>query len=301
MRALAEARDVIDQANMDASAAREEMAQLAGSLKADAKFEAAAQAMSEGHLEDAMAQLHKLKAESGPASQETQGVEPAEKAGTPESSVSAPVESAGRDLAGKNAAVNQDAINRVIKKLEEANERVEVQNRVNNVKRRLDNLVATSQRSQLTASQFDNRTNSPNPTPAPATGNADIRGGALFRQAAVAREENDNAREGSQTGDASGDSAALPLQGAATRRLDAQLKRETIAQKYDAGEEAQGKGDAGWFYSASREQKSVLQAEDVRSGATYEREDAGDHDRVPLRQKTIVKNYFLNLHESEKK
>jgi hypothetical protein len=300
-RALAEARDAIDQANMEASAAREEMAKLAGSLKADEKFESAAQAMSEGRMDDAMALLHKLKAGSGAATRETQDVQPNAKAVSPESNASEPVESAGRDLAGKNAAVNQDAINRVIKKLEEANERVEVQNRVNNVKRRLDSLVATSQRSQLTASQFDNRTNSPNPTPAPTTGNADIRGGALFRQAAVAREDNDDAREGSQTGDASGDSAALPLEGVATRRLDAQLKRETIAQKYDAGEEAQGKGDAGWFYSASREQKSVLQAEDVRSGATYEREDAGDHDRVPLRQKTIVKNYFLNLHESEKK
>ena len=170
------------------------------------------------------------------------------------------LESAGRDLAGRNAAINQDAINRVINALEQANERMEVQNRVNSVKRRLeDNLVATSQRSQLTASQFDNRTNAANPTPSPETGNSNMRGGTLFRQAAVAREENDDAREGSQTGDASGDSAALPLDGAATRRLDAQLKLETILQKDDAGDDPNGKGDQAWIYSASREQKSALQ------------------------------------------
>jgi hypothetical protein len=128
-----------------------------------------------------------------------------------------------------------------------------------------------------------------------------MRGGTLFRQGAVAREENDNAREGSQTGDASGDSAALPLEGTAIKRLDAQLKLETILHKDDVGGEPSGKGDQGWFYSASREQKSTLQMENARSRASYDREDAITHDRVPLRQKNIVKNYFLNLHESEKK
>ena len=301
MRALAEARDAIDQANMDASAAREEMAKLAGSLKGDAKFESVVQAMNEGRMDEAVALLHKLKADAASATPQDQASEPVGKDGKQENDGNPAVESTGRDLAGKNAAVNQDALNRVIKTLEQASERIEVQNRVNNVKRHLDNLVATNQRSQLTASQFDNRTNPPNPTPAPATGNADVRGGTLFRQAVAAREETDTAREGSQTGDASGDSVAMPLEGAATRRLDAQLKLETIAQKYDAGDQVQGKGDAGWFYSASREQKSILKAEDLRSLAGYDREAAADHDRVPVRQKTIVKNYFLNLHESEKK
>ena len=302
-RALADARDAIDQANMEASGAREGLARLAEALKTNPKLESVAQALNQGRIDDAMELLRKLKADPAAASvRENQVIEPADKGSAPENSLSQALESAGRDLTGKNAAVNQDAINRVINTLEQANERIEVQNRVNSVKRRMeDNLIATSQRSQLTASQFDNRTNAPNPTPSPETGNSTVRGGMLFRQAAVAREENDSAREGSQTGDASGDSMALPLEGAATRRLDAQLKLETILQKDDAGEEPNGKGDQGWFYSASREQKSTLQIENVRSRASYDREDAITHDRVPLRQKSIVKNYFLNLHESEKK
>jgi hypothetical protein len=302
-RALADARDAIDQANMEASAAREGLARLAEALKSNPKFESVAQALNQGRVDDAMALLRKLKADPAAASgREDQAIEPADKGSASENSISQALESAGRDLTGKNAAVNQDAINRVINTLDKANERIEVQNRVNSVKRRMeDNLIATTQRSQLTASQFDNRTNAPNPTPSPEPANSNVRGGTLFRQAAVAREEGDTAREGSQTGDASGDSAALPLEGAATRRLDAQLQLETIAQKDDAGEEPIGKGDQGWFYSASREQKSTLQIENVRSRASYDREDAITHDRVPVRQRSIVKNYFLNLHESEKK
>ena len=302
MRALADARDAIDQANMEASAAREGLAKLAESLKADPKYASVARAIDEGRMEDAMALLRKLKGDPAAGPREEQAIEPADKGGAPENSISLAPESAERDLNGKSAAVNQDAINRVINALEQANERIEVQNRVNNVKRRMEaNLIATNQRSQLTASQFGNRTNAPNPTPSPETGHANLPGGTLFRQAAVAREEGDTAREGSQTGDASGDSAALPLEGAATRRLDAQLKLETIVQKYDGAEEPNDKGDQGWFYAASRKQKSMLQAENVRSRAGYDREDATNHDRVPMRQKGIVKNYFLNLHESEKK
>lgn len=301
-RALADARDAIDQANMEASAAREGLAKLTEALKADPKFASVALAMNEGRMEDAMALLRKLKGDPAAGAREEQAMAPADKGGAPENSIGQALESAGQDLNGKSAAVNQDAINRVINALDQANESIEVQNRVNNVRRRLEgNLIATNQRSQLTASQFDSRTNAPNPTPSPETGDANLRGGTLFRQAAVAREEGDAAREGSQTGDASGDSPALPLEGAATRRLDAQLKLETLVQQYDGREEPNGKGDQGWFYSASREQKSMLQTENVRALAGYDREGAVNHDRVLVRQKGIVKNYFLNLHESEKK
>ena len=300
-RALADARDAIDQANMEASAAREGLARLAEALKSNPKFEAVAQALNQGRVDEALELMRKLKADASGA-REDKASEPADSGSAQEGTIGQALESAGRDLESRNTVINQDAINRVSKAIEKANESLEAQNRVNSVKRRMeDNLIATSQRSQLTASQFDNRTNAPNPTPSPETGSSNVRGGTLFRQAAIAREENDNARDGSQTGDASGESVALPLQGAAARRLDAQLKLEMLLHNDDAGEEPNGKGDQGWFYSASREQKSILQTGNVRARASYDREDAINHDRVPVRQKNIVKNYFLNLHESEKK
>ncbi len=300
-RALADARDAIAQANMEASAAREGLARLAEALKSNPKFEAVALALNQGRVDEALELMRKHKADASGA-REDKASEPADSGRAQESNIGQALETAGRDLASRNTVINQDALDRVSKALEKANESLETQGRVNSVKRRMeDNLIATSQRSPLTASQFDNRTNPPNPTPSPETGSSNVRGGALFRQAAVAREENDNARDGSQTGDASGESVALPLHGAAARRLDAQLKLETLLRNDDAGEEPNGKGDPGWFYSPSQEQKSMLQTENVRERAGYDQEAAINHDRVPVRQKNIVKNYFLNLHESEKK
>jgi hypothetical protein len=300
MRAMADVRDAVEQANMEASAAREAMANLAESLKLDPKFEQVARAMNEGRMDDAMALLHKLKAVADTAQEQLR--EPVGKGNAPDTNAVQAQVSAGRDLSATTATVNQDAMNRVIGALEQSMQRIEVQNRVNAVKRRMeDRLIATAQRSQLTASQFGSRANAPNPTPSPQTGSTDVRGGALFRQAAVAREDDDTTHEGSQTGDASGDSAALPLEGSATKRLGAQLKLETILQKDDVANEPNGKTDPGWFYSASREQKSTLQPESVRSGAGYGREAALPHDSVPMRQQGIVKNYFLHLHDNGKK
>jgi hypothetical protein len=301
MRAMADVRDAVEQANMEASAAREVVAKLAESLKLDPKFEQVTRAMNEGRMDDAMALLRKLETATGDMPEE-QSRQPAGKGDAPDTNTGKALESSGQDLNATSATVNQDALDRVISALEQSRERIEIQNRVNAVRRHMeDNLIARTQRNQLTASQFGSRANAPNPTPSPQTGNADVRGGALFRQAAVAREDDDTVREGSQAGDASGDSAALPLEGAATKRLDAQLKLETILQKGELANEPNGKADPGWFYSASREQKSMLQPENVRSNANHDREAALHHDSVPIRQQGIVKNYFLHLHESEKK
>jgi hypothetical protein len=110
----------------------------------------------------------------------------------------------GRDLGSINARVDQDAIDRVVNALQEANQQLEVQRRVSEVKRRMqDALIPTSQRSALTASQFDSSDNAPNATASPDTGNADIRGGTMFRQGAVTRRHDDEpARDGNMSGSA---------------------------------------------------------------------------------------------------
>jgi hypothetical protein len=209
---------------------------------------------------------------------------------------------AGRDLSSINARVDQDAIERVVNALQEANQQLEVQSRVTEVKRRMqDAMIPTSQRSALSASQFDSSDNAPNATASPDTGNADIRGGTMFRQGAVTRRNDDDpARDGNMSGSAAGNSEALALEGAATRRLDAQLKLEAIQRRDNAGNDDE-KADQGWFYSASQEQKSLLGFEDVRARPNFDRENAMSFERIPIRQKQAVKDYFLNLHESEKK
>jgi hypothetical protein len=122
----------------------------------------------------------------------------------------------------------------------------------------------------------------------------------MFRQGAVTRRNDDEpARDGNMSGSAAGNSEALALEGAATKRLDAQLKLEAIQRRDDADPDE--KSDQGWFYSASQEQKSLLGFEDVRARADFDRENAMSSERVPIHQKQAVKDYFLNLHESEKK
>jgi hypothetical protein len=304
-RAVAQARDAIEQANMEAAAAREGLAKLAEIMQGKPGFEETAQALKQGNIEEAMERLREMQAavDSGDAGRigEDDAASAADEGQGAEGNLERELEQAGRDLGGTDAKVNQDTVDRVLRSLERAGEQIEVQNRVNSVKRRMEsNLVATSQRSALTASQFGQRANAPNPTPSPDTGNSEIQGGTMYRQGAVAREEDDDAlRDGSKTGSASGQSSALALEGAATQRLEAQLKLETIGRRDDS--DADSPGAQGWFYSASREQKSLLELENVRGHSNAAREGAMGHARVPMRQKRIVKDYFLNLHESESK
>ncbi len=304
-RAAAQARDAIEQANMEAAAAREGLVRLAGAMRANPRFEKAAEALRAGRNDEALALLRQLRAEVG--GRDTRALEkdgirpPSDSDKGLDRGIEERLAEGSRDLSSINARVDQDALDRVVNALQEANQRLEVQSRVIEVKRRMQEaMIPTSQRSALTASQFDSSDNAPNATASPDTGNADIRGGAMFRQGAVTRRNDDEpARDGNMSGSAAGNSEALALEGAATLRLDAQLKLEAIHRRDDAGDDE--KADQGWFYSASQEQKSLLGFEDVRARQGFDRENAMSVERVPIRQKHAVRDYFLNLHESEKK
>jgi hypothetical protein len=302
-RAAAQARDAIEQSGMEAGAAREGLVRLAEAMRANPRFEMAAEALRDGRNEEALALLRQMRAEAGdPAARAPakDGAGPDSEKGL-DNNLEERLAQGGRDLGSVNARVDQEALDRVVTAIQEANQQLEVQSRVLEVKRRMqDAMIPTSQRSALSASQFDSSDNAPNATASPDTGNADIRGGTMFRQGAVTRRKDDEpARDGNMSGSAAGNSEALALEGAATRRLDAQLKLEAI-QRRDDGEPDE-KSDQGWFYSASREQKSLLGFEEVRARPDFDRENAMSSERVPIRQKQAVKDYFLNLHESEKK
>ena len=302
-RAAAQARDAIEQAGMEAAAAREGLVRLAEAMRANPRFEKTAEALRDGRNEEALALLRQMRAEAGdPAARapEKDEARPDSEKGL-DGNLEERLAEGGRDLGSVNARVDQDALDRVVNALQEANQQLEVQSRVSEVKRRMqDAMIPTSQRSALSASQFDSSDNAPNATASPDTGNADIRGGTMFRQGAVTRRNDDEpARDGNMSGSAAGNSEALALEGAATQRLDAQLKLEAIQRRDDADPDE--KSDQGWFYSASQEQKSLLGFEDVRARPNFDRENAMSSERIPIRQKQAVKDYFLNLHESEKK
>ena len=293
-RALAAVRDAIDQANMEALATREVLAKLSQTLQSSPKFEGVERALDKGRIEQAMALMKKLQATApGTTDELTERTALEERIGETQRSTD-------QEVNAGTAEPQQDAVKHALETLQQAGERIEVQRRVNNVKRRLeDYLNSTTQSGQLDPSQLSNRSNAPNPTSSAGTGNADVQGGTFLWQPTAAREEG-NAHTGSHNGNASGDSPTLPLEGNASARLDGKLKLETFLQEYDGSDKSDGTDDTGWIYSASREQKSMVPSEAVRHGAYYDRDEAIERERVPVRQKSIVKNYFLNLHESEK-
>ncbi|MFN0040223.1 MAG: hypothetical protein ACKVP2_11980 [Burkholderiales bacterium] len=299
------AREAADQAGMEGAMAREELARIARTLKSDARWSQVADALEKGDARKAQALIEKMQGEPSigtDADQDSrdENFRSADKGaaeGDPE------FEKVGHDLRGVDVKMNQDTVAKLLDTIEESAKKLDAQEQVNRIRRRMleDNLVATSQRSALTANQFGMRANPPNPTPSPDTGNADLQGGTLFRQAAMAKEKDDAQHEGSRAGSASGHSEALPLEGAATPRLEAQLKREVIPGREEESGDEDASGDKGWFFSASAEQKSDLSFQAVAARGEAERAGVVRHAPLPMRHRAAVKEYFLNLHESENK
>lgn len=122
----------------------------------------------------------------------------------------------------------------------------------------------------------------------------------MFRQGALSRGDEPESDDGSTTGASTGHSAALALEGRATRRLEAQLKRETVRVDGDA-EAGEKSDDASWFYSASQQEQSQTTLADVRARDDYNRADVMRPSRIPIHQQQAVRDYFVNIHEDSKK
>jgi hypothetical protein len=303
-RALEDMRDIAEQTNMEAAAAREGMARLAEVMKANPRLEKVAEALQAGNNKEAMALLEEIRRDAA-AQQESGSEEPfpdAAKATQHQGNLAEELDQAGRELSG-TPNINAPALDNLMKTLDQAAREMDAQNRVNQVQRRArENMVATAQRSAAPRNEFgSNRQDVANPEPSPDSGNADMQGASTFRRDSANREEDaDGAREGSRTGSASGESPSMALTGKATQRLEAQLKLEAIQRQDEKGAD-DDKDEKGWIYTGSQQQASALEFEDVRARGGFDREAAAQHGRIPVRQKQVVKSYFLNLHESEKK
>lgn len=296
-RALAQAREAQDEINLRAVAAREAMSELASAMATREELQSAARALREGRAAEALELLHRMAGEERAAGAD--GEEQSAQTLREDGEFEASTERASRELRSRNLKLSEDTLNRVLRNIQDAQAVLETQNRVNEVRRRMENfLVAGSQRSPLTAGQFDRRAATPNPTPAPETGSADLQGGTVFRQGAVARDDRqDEAREGSITGAAEGHAEALAVEGDKTGRLEAKLKLETV----QAGAEASGEVPAPttWHYAATQSATAQTAFAEVRGRAQFSRAGVIGAESVPLRQRRLVKEYFINLHESE--
>jgi hypothetical protein len=160
-----------------------------------------------------------------------------------------------------------------------------------------DFLVAATQRRSLTAARFGNQASTPSSTPAPETGNASMQGGTMFRQGAVAQgKDPQDAQGGSEIGAAAGSAEALPVEGTRTERLDAKLKRESVSAASESREKAL---EQGWTYKPTQGGTAQTRFAEVRSRSHFAAADAPQREEIPVRQRSMVRDYFVNLHQSE--
>ena len=304
--AVDQAREAMDQVNMRAAVAREGLAKLARAMRANPEFEPIAQALEEGRTGDAIAMLEQLRLENQAGAAGAAQAERAEAAQTTrsETELEQSIGQSARELASMTGTINDEALARLIDNLDDMDTNMQMQQRVNETRARSSNMSdmmrMNSQRSSLTASRFDDREQRPTAEPSPDSGKSDMRGGTMFRQGAMSRGDEPEADDGSTTGASTGHSAALALEGRATRRLEAQLNRETVRVGSDE-EGSEKSDDSSWFYSASQQEKSQAALADVRARDDYNRADVMQPSRIPIQQQQAVRDYFINIHEGNNK
>lgn len=304
--AVDQAREAVDQVNMRAAVAREGLARLARAMRDTPELEPIAQALEEGRTGDAIAMLERLRLDNQGGAETGSDAEQADAAQTTRSGteLDQSIAQSARELVSMSGKINDEALARLIDNLDDMESSMEIQQRVNETRARSSNMSdmmrMNSQRSSLTASRFDDREQPPTAEPSPDSGGSDLRGGTMFRQGALSRGDEPESDDGSTTGASTGHSAALALEGRATRRLEAQLKRETVRVDGDA-EAGEKSDDASWFYSASQQEQSRTTLADVRARDDYNRADVMRPSRIPIHQQQAVRDYFVNIHEDSKK
>jgi hypothetical protein len=299
-QALTEARDAVDEANLRAVAARESLSRVAAAMWGREQWEAAANALEEGRTREAIDMLKTLASrDEARSAGGDSGASPAAEDGAVSDHSG---ENAGSNLRRQGARVDEEALSKVIKKIEAARDALDTQRRANEVRRRMENfLIATSQRSALTASQFGNGAGAPNPMPASETGEADLQGGTMYRQGAVARDGNDDSQDGSRTGAATGHSDAVELEGTKTQRLDARLKLEALQARSATDDRDEHEGQATWYYQPTRGGEAKAAFAPLSGRERFANAQAMNPEFVTLQNRQSVKDYFIKLHESATK
>jgi hypothetical protein len=304
--AAIQARDAVDKVNMKASVTREGLARLARAMKGTPGLEDVAEALEQGRTDDAIAMLEDMRDELPNAPGADAGAQQNDSALATRDELP-PGQDLGdlaRDLSNMNGRMDEGAITRLLENLEQAQDTMQTQQRANAARRTMDAMDQmigmTAQQSQLAPSDASTQGETPMGTPSPDAGNSDMRGATMFRQASLAPGEEAQDDTGSTTGAPGGHSAARALEGRATKRLDAVLKLERVkVDGSDDGKQEDGK-ESGWFYSASQQEQAESSFADVRGREDYADANVMRPGHVPIQQKQAVRDYFINLHESNK-
>ncbi len=299
-KALDEAREYVAQRSFEAATDRERLRQIADQLGGRSEFGEVTQALRDGDAKgaaDALKRLATARGESAagrePAAAEAAQSPPGEgDLATLQESLQAVAQNPDRNLTGET----QGKVAKAVQNLEEIAKRLDGAAALNQARRKLDAVsMSMSRESRLRAARFGQQQGAPNGQ-SPETGAANIQGGTMFRQAAVAK-EGEGQRDGGRTGDASGNAQGDPVLGDEVKRPQAKYQLETVRSEAREGPDA---ADAV-FYSASRQGDAKTGYEAAPQQYRHAAEEAMSPERIALRHRPIVKRYFTQLREQDGK
>ena len=296
-RALAEAKEAVEQQNLQAASTREGLYKLSEKLSGNKALEEVAKALEEGDAAKAARMMQSMA--------DARGATKGKETGTPDQrEKEKDLDQLMKDAAQGNDKSAQDAnasvaAKEAIDRLKQIAEKLEVQSKLKEAAQSLSRLqLAVAQRSQMAAGRFS-RSQSQSSTPSPDSGQTNMPGGVMFRSAAVAQENRPSQQqEGSKTGAALGDSEADPVLGKKVTPLDVQLKREAVTSEQQEDTEGAPKN---WYYTESKEQASVLDYQGVGARSSFALGQSTGPEGISIRHRQIVKDYFMTLREGSQR
>ncbi len=292
-RALAAARAALEQRNLDAASTREGLYQLAQKLRGNEALKDIAAALGEGDAHKAAQALQQMPdahggklTAAGPAAERSN-----------EKDLAHLIDQAsgrGGEEPGESASV---AAREAIDRLNQIAAQLDSQQQLNQASQALQQLqLAVAQRSTMSAGRFSQQA-AQNSTPYPNSGQTSMPGGIMFRSAAVAQEKRASAQqERSKTGSAMGDSQAEAPLGSKVTPLGVQLKKEAVPNPEPEDQQDAAKN---WFYTESKEQKSVVELREVQARESFAQAQSGAAEGISVRHRQIVKDYFMHLREGK--
>lgn len=294
-RALAQARAALEQGGLDAGASLEALRQLADNLGNRDDMRDVAEALRQGDVAKAAEALAKVAEARGEKPMAAD--KPGEKSATATSAVDDfkdAIQSSAPGAADDKGGETQGKLSKAVQGLQELAQKLDVQQRANQAGRKLDALATSlSRESTVSAARFGQSQGAPNSGDSPDTGNASIKGGTMYRLGAVAKDKQPGQREGGRAGEASGENQGEPVVGDEISRID--VKYQTEAVRGRDSDAPDGPDDK--FYAASRASDAKTGFAAVTPSYRHAAEEPMAAERIALRHRSMVKQYFSQAQE----
>lgn len=296
-KAMAEAKEAVERQNLEVSSMREGLMQLAERLRSDKDAQRSGddnpgnRADRAKELLDRMLDPHGRPPQSADLDPETLAREKElEKLLDQASKITGNGDGQNFESAKPKAAV--DRLDKIARQLEQQASAGSAMRQLTQMQQLQVQQTTVQSAGRYSTSQAQQ--NQLEGTPSPDSGETAMKGGIMFRTAAVAKgDKPSQSQEGSKSGAAEGESQADPVLGKKESPLAVKLKKEVVRKEGEEGEA----GAEGWIYRESQAQSARVALQSVRASTRYVQGEAMEPEQISVKHRQVVKDYFLNLHE----